>query len=845
MIRSPLNRSKSVDHTAGDKGKASMQSSFFERASFFSIARDASFNSSENQKALKIAFYNTAAFVFVGVLFYTCIQVFYILEFCITPLLWALLLGAVLYPVKQKGKALILEGLEHQMDSGMPMVVGLAVLPFALLQKILAWVISVTMRTYTELIIAFILLMLCIVTDLIDLFDLSSDLMNIGGDMSSSCLEFLESYNLIVWTIAIGYLIMIALWWTPVTSPYLEWMSLPVWVLCVATIISYFGPWRNLIAVGVFLILGCGTYAAFMDYSNKRRGVQLNTSGENMDTSAGTLNLGPKVEQPTTSTPATSRKLPPISPGILSSPKPAPGSVTDKYFSVLGWCVVLIILGRDVGLVMRVAVMVLLLVFVKVVCSKLYVRSTAHKVWHRVEALIVSSSGSRLRALCPPSVRGLGLLMVKGERVVINALRLSTNQVVSAIMVILIIIFLLLAMLFVFYKVHSESLYILQAVSLYVNTHIESSHSLINSSISSMGFMTNGLASAHSAGRSWIKTKVSTLPVGNSTLELEQTLLSLYDDMYEEWIQRNVTRSVGVKANVSITDLISTVKFDIVSRDYFSLNVVYANIAHLMKGTCQEEPDKSLYIANFLLCSKGMIVDVMNSLWMIVSSNMTLIIQVVMTFFTGVIEGGAAFLNFVVEFVVFITALYYLLVYSEEDYLPVKYLTSLLPHSGGERKEYSTAFVDATRGIFGASMKLSVFYGFYVWVTHTMFGLELAFMPALMAGLLSVVPVVGVYWASAPGVLVLWLVEGRTLRALSFFLLQVLPSYFIDMSIYSEIEGGWHPYITGLAVAGGVYYFGLEGAIIGPVVVCVLKTALNLYESVYKNLNYVEKTKIS
>ena len=60
------------------------------------------------------------------------------------------------------------------------------------------------------------------------------------------------------------------------------------------------------------------------------------------------------------------------------------------------------------------------------------------------------------------------------------------------------------------HQVHSESLYILHSVSLYVNTHIESSHSIINSSISSMGFMTNGLDSAHSAGRSWIKTKVST-----------------------------------------------------------------------------------------------------------------------------------------------------------------------------------------------------------------------------------------------------------------------------------------------------------------------------------------------
>ena len=89
-----------------------------------------------HDKALKQAFYNTAATLFVVFVGAAALAAYYILEVFLRPLLWAVLCGTVLHPFKKTLTNVVRGWLYHLRTSGTPFVVGTMLLPFNVLDAI-------------------------------------------------------------------------------------------------------------------------------------------------------------------------------------------------------------------------------------------------------------------------------------------------------------------------------------------------------------------------------------------------------------------------------------------------------------------------------------------------------------------------------------------------------------------------------------------------------------------------------------------------------------------------------------------------------------------------------------
>ena len=89
----------------------------------------------QHEKALKHAFYNTAALVFVVLSGVIAVVVYYVLEAFIRPLLWAVLCGTFLHPFQRTATSAVRSWLKSLDETDTLFAVGLAIFPFKVVNE--------------------------------------------------------------------------------------------------------------------------------------------------------------------------------------------------------------------------------------------------------------------------------------------------------------------------------------------------------------------------------------------------------------------------------------------------------------------------------------------------------------------------------------------------------------------------------------------------------------------------------------------------------------------------------------------------------------------------------------
>ncbi|XP_033125437.1 transmembrane protein 245-like [Anneissia japonica] len=784
-----------------------------------------------HEKALRHAFYNAAAFVFILILFSAGIAVYFVLEAFIQPLVWAVLCGTVLFPFKHALTKLVQQWLSGLAESGTPLFVGAVALPIQVLDSSSEGLANIITRWLKPLI------GLAIGLPLSYLAYYFLDYVWTGLENAASVVnDVLNCFSAFwVWTIVLAYLLIVIFWWNDTSKPILSALSVPVWAILLVFFATMTGPFKVTLSVLSVIIIGVGlsTYmkekAVALNESNTSS-CSLHTFSEasasapenllpniNMQRGNDELESGAdtaKPEQDTTD--GVQRPLglhiPKCTGPDSTSTRKKSRNLSNQYIISLVWMCVLLKLWMHMWWLQLLPIPVLVWVLKRLVTETGALDFTKQKVrqrWSTMQEWVQD----REDALVPHYIRGILSLCLKGDKKLITILSGSLDKIISIFIILSVFVSVVIAAFLVSIQIQQESMYLVQVSGSLINETVSNHPELktwlpgaddMHSAVDSM------VGNLHRHGRDWISTKIHNTFDGHidDVSFLEKQILEMWDQIYMQWAAKNVTGLESRKSNV-------VTSWNTVVNSFSKLDNLH--ITGIMT-----------YIQDNIETVKS----IAESVWTVLKGNINIVFTILTTSISLIFGGGTALLNLVISFVSSWLPLIYKFLNIKFDMLILKFnvlfsifllsLLNALLHKWQMLNHHGNKY----------KIQMSMQSWMWLLVIDTVRNIKIYNISSTVLGLcLGAVPFLGTYWAAVPGMIEL-LVKDQKILAIGLLVIHFLPSSFVDTIIYADIKGGSHPYVTGLAVAGGIYYFGLKGAIIGPMLLCFLLVAFNIYSAV-------------
>ncbi|XP_055373734.1 transmembrane protein 245 isoform X3 [Condylostylus longicornis] len=771
-----------------------------------SIRRDRSFDSvlnkilrmkSDNNESFKAALYNFLIALGISAFVVVC----FILGPFVRPLIWAFLIGAFLFPFKRKLASLLHEWFEGLEENDTNIFVAISFAPIQTMEYSGRLLVNWLKKHWQILTAGLLFVMFTKIFFLyapMNLFCWIWRMIIYSHSIFSGLINFLSIYQVIL--LVSLYVSTVIFFWSSKNATYFSIIGQLIWIILIGYICSFLGALQ--VPVFLFLMLYCAIsiiYYIQKPESQDSEKPYVQTTGGMRQRFMTLLDKNifkysiEKVyltpSEPTTEENSLSESL------LTSTEEDKTEHISDYYFKYLFYACLFTFMYRNIWMYLLVVIPIAVHLFYHIgAASGLwdFCRINIEFLWKSVKEWSLEHHSAVL-PLCLP---GLLELNYKIQTLIRSYLRSSVDLVTSIIMIVLMILLLIFVSVFFCINIYSETIEVAYLGKDLINKTITNRPDLIDVLPENIqDSIDDALDNAHTYGRRRIEQYINDLLKDADAVhaeKLKNQILSVWDRLIQYWFDFNKTETFGPR----------------VPSD--ALKITFEEIV--------DNPVAKQGILGWAKSNTNTILEVAESIWHIVRTNISMIMAVTGGIFSILLSGGQAFVEFLLDMIVFFTALFYLLSTSGKKYAPLQ-IGNYFGISSGSK--IADALENSISGVLIALLKCSVFQGMFTWLIHTIFGARIVFLPSALAAILSAAPFLGSYWCGLPAFLELWLAQDRfyagvLLMALLFF----VPPY-LEQEVHSEIKGGGHPYLTGLAIAGGMYWMGWQGAIFGPLMLCL------------------------